>query len=345
MEYDLEVTSTVFNYIIKNLNLEINLGYINNIQTIAEDFWRIKIHKKTTKTLYINPKVCFLSDYNVEIIENKGFAKYLKKKLNNQRIKQIYQDKNNRVVCFELDHYNLIFEFFSKSNIILTDKDFKIITSKQKEEWKDRTIKKFETYKFPEGQKIDEITTEDILDDKKQTIKYLNKKYQIAPHYLEEIIKEKINKKEIIKKIKELYEIENSNIEIIEKNNKKIAIITKGEKKLYENIEEYFLEKIKKNKTISKNTKIEKLEKIIKEQEKSKINFLEKIKILEKEGEIIYSNYIYIEEINKIIEKALKLKITEKEIIKKINTYFKEKNKNIKIMKIDQKKKTYIINI
>ena len=88
------------------------------------------------------------------------------------------------MICFELDSFNLIFEFFAKSNIILTDKEFKIITSKQKEEWKDRTIKKFEIYKFPEGKDITQINEKDIIEnEKKEIIREITKKYQIAPYY------------------------------------------------------------------------------------------------------------------------------------------------------------------
>lgn len=343
---DFQITSTVLHYIVKKIKDELCLGYINNVQTIDKNIWKIKIHKKRTKELIVTPQVCFLSKNSFPVIDALGFEKYLKKKLYNQRIQEIYQHKNNKVICFCLDKYNLIFEFFSKSNIILTDKDFKIITSKQKEEWKDRTIKKFENYVFPAGEDIKEKKIEDVKKDilgkdKKEIIKYFSKSYNVAPIEVDKIIEEE---KEVVDQILKMYNLEKPKINKIEKNEKETYFIDSvGKEDLFEVFEEIYKDKYQKKEVIVESLKKEKSNTVLKAQEEKKQEVLEKIKILEKEGEFIYENFSLIEEINKQIKIATDKKIDNKDIIKKINDYFKLKNINFKINKIDQKNRTYNI--
>ncbi len=194
---NIEVTSTCIYYISKILNEELSQGYINNIQQINEEYIKIKIHKQQTKQLIIMPNICFLSNYSLQTLPLTGFIKYLRNTLYNQKIKEIKQDKNNRVIYLKLDKYYLIFELFSNSNIILTDTNYKIISSKQKETWKDRTIKKNEIYLFPNGEDIKEKNIQEILNQtkktigdkptKKQIISYFVKNYNISPYELEKI--------------------------------------------------------------------------------------------------------------------------------------------------------------
>jgi predicted ribosome quality control (RQC) complex YloA/Tae2 family protein len=342
----METTSTAFYYISKNLEEEIKNGYINSIQTIDKNVWKIKIHRKKTKQLIINPYICFLSEYQIPVTNIGGFEKYLKKKLYNQKVWDIKQHKNNRLIYLKLDKYYLIFEFFSKSNIILTDNEFKIITSKQKEEWKDRTIKKGEIYKFPVGEDLKEKTDTEINlefkdKEKKQIISELAKKYNIAP-IESNLILEKNN----LNNIKELYNYKNPLLTLKKHNNKDIITVTDNNKNnIYINIEKIFLEKYKEQKIESKNKKKQKLENILKEQKKTIKKFEEKISCLEKEAQQIYSYFTYIDEINKQIEKALKKKIHSNEIINKINNQLNKINQPLKIININQKNKTYKLEI
>jgi predicted ribosome quality control (RQC) complex YloA/Tae2 family protein len=352
----IDVTSTVFRYIVKNLSDELVGGYINNIQSIDEDTFKIKVHKKKTKQLIVNPKLCFLSDYVLPTNETKGLVAYLKKTLLNQRIHEINQDKNNRVVYFKLDKFYLILEFFSKSNLILTDLDFKIITSKQKEEWKDRLIQKGQIYKFPtntdikilEDAKIIKLLEEDLAKrlgslTKKELITYLVKKYNLPPSDIEIVVgeKEKISK-ETIKNIKEIYNYENPRLVILDGNKNKMISVVNEEGKLYDELEKYYLEVYKDNTVEVQTTKQNKNKVILTEQLETKTKFEDYINKLNKEGELIYSYFTYIDQINKQIEIATTKKINELEIIKIINGYLDKSKVPIKIISINQKNKTYI---
>lgn len=347
----IELTSTVFYYISKELETELLLGYINNVQTINKDVWKIKVHKSKTKQLIVTPQMCLLSNLNLPVGEIGGFEKYLKKKLYNQRIHEIKQDKNNRLIFFRLDKYYLIFEFFSSSNIILTDLDFKIITSKQKEEWKDRVIKKNEIYLFPAGKDIKEVTKSDFNQQttelsQKEKILFLAREYNVAPIESKEIISE--YEKEVYENILKLYTFKDPKIAIDERENKIVFYINhkteeQEKKNLFEDLEKRCLSNFEEKIIEKKNTKKDKLIKILREQENTKKEFLEKIKELEKEGEIIYSNYLVIESINNNINVGLEKKIKPLGIITKINENLEKINANFKVKDINQKTKKYTL--
>lgn len=341
---DFQVTSTVFHYIVKKLNEELCLGYINNVQTVDKNVWKIKIHKKKTKELIITPFVCFIPKTFFPVSEILGFEKYLKKKLYNQRIKEIYQHKNNKVICFKLDKYNLIFEFFSKSNIILTDLDLKIITSKQKEEWKDRIIKKNETYVFPKTEDIKEQKKENIEKeinglDMIDKIRFFSKKYNIAP--IE--INNAFNKGDGVENIFKNYNLKEPKVNLFKKEDKLTYYLSNKGEEIFDCFEDIYKNKYEEIEIVKENTKKEKSKTILDMQENKKKEILTKIKQFEKEGEFVYENFSLIENINKQISLAIDKKITDKEIITKINDYFIKNNINLKITSINRKNKSYEI--
>ncbi len=342
---NIQITSTVVYYLARKLKEEFNLGYINNVQTIDKNIWKIKIHSKKTKELIVTPDVCFVPEHAFPVSEILGFEKYLKKTLYNQRVHDVYQDKNNKVICFKLDKYNLIFEFFSRSNVILTDVDFKIITSRQKEEWKDRTIKKGEQYLFPSGEDLKEKTKEEIILETKEMsepekIKYFAKVYNIAPVEVNEIIN---NKKEMISSILENYKLTSPGLKLIEKEGKETYIIKENGEDIFKTLEKDFKINFEEKEEVIETKKKSKVMEVLESQENKKKKFEERIEKLEKEGEFIYSNFTLIGLINQQIAKAVEKKVSEKEIIIKLNNYFLEKKIKLKINNINQKTKTYQI--
>lgn len=353
----LEVTSAAFFYITKELQAEITGGYINNLQLVDHEdnnLIKIKIHKTKTKELVVSPQILFLTELTYPVNpEGGGLIKFLKKKLYNQRIQEIRQDKNNRVIYLKLDDYYLIFEFFSNSNIILTDLELKIITSKQKEEWKDRIIKKNEKYTFPQGKEIFEKTQKELLEeikdkDLKATISYFVKDYNIYPGY----INQEKTQKDIVKKIKELYDLKNPSL-VLEKGKTEdelLVLVAKGKEKqdpfdFFKIISENFAEKLK-----TEETKIEKKSKnkqtsILDSQIKTRKEYEKIASNLQIEGEKIYEYFQIIEKVNEQIRLARDKKIGPEEIIKKLNDYFSKNHKELHIKSIDTKERSYVLEI
>ncbi len=359
----LETTSTAFFYISKELEKELCGGYINNIQELElgykEDLLdeqisaiKIKIHKQQTKELIITEKTLFLSEHKMPVLEKtKGLCVFLKKKLYNQKIQEIKQDKNNRVLYFKLDKYYLIFEFFSKSNIILTDLDFVVITSKKQEIWKDREIKTKRKYDFPQTKEItdensDEILTE-IKDKKKEDIiRHLIKEYNLHPWYIEQIYleKENISQKELIEKIKQIYDYTYTKIKTIDNKDQKIIVCEKSETEtdFFKVIEELYLHKNTEETIESKESKqMLKIKNILDTQLETKTEYEKIMSDFEKEGEMIYSYFTLIDQINNQIQIARSKKIDVEIIENKINEYLKKDYPNLSITNIDLKNKTY----
>jgi len=335
------VTSTVFYYISNKLKEELIGGYINSVQTIDNKVWKIKIHKKETKNLIVAEDICFLSNYKFPVDEIGGFERYLKKKLDNETIHEINQHENNRLIYFKLDKFYLIFEFFSKSNIILTDLDFKIITSKQKEEWKDRVIAKNQIYKFPQSTHIlnykEDINSEIKELSKIELIKYFSKKFNIAPAELNKL------KKITVDNIKQMYEITTPVLEIAENNY--VVVKSNKDKDFFDDIEQLYLKKYTQKLIKTEDTKIKKTEKILFDQEKHKQELLNKIKETKQQGDLIYQYFTTIEQINNSINKALEKEISINEIIEKINSVLTNQKSELRIKKIDRKSKSYILFI
>jgi predicted ribosome quality control (RQC) complex YloA/Tae2 family protein len=353
----LEVTSAAFFYIVKELQAEVAGGYINNIQLVNHEdnnLIKIKIHKTKTKELIVSPQILFLTELAYLVNpESGGLIKFLKKKLYNQKIQEIKQNKNNRVVYFKLDDYYLIFEFFSNSNIILTDLEFKIITSKQKEEWKDRIIKKNEKYFFPKGKDLSEKTQKELLEeikdkDLKATISYFVKEYNIYSGYIN---KEK-TQKDIIKKIKELYDyknpifaLENGNTE-----NELLVLVAEGKEKqnafeFFKIISETIAEKLKTEETKTEIKSKNKNVSIFDSQIKTRKEYEKIASELQLEGEKIYEYFQIIEKVNEQIRLAREKKVAPEEIIKKLNDYFSKNQKELSIKSIDTKERSYVLEI
>ncbi len=349
MTFKYEITSNVFFYLAKEIEEEINLGYINNIQNIDYDTIKIKIHRKKTKQLIITKEVLFLPSYDIKVMEKSlEFTRFLKRKLYNQRIQEIKQHKNNKVIYLKLDDYFLIFEFFSHSNIILTDAEYNVISAKRYERWKDREIIRKQKYSFPKVEAIETLTDKEIEKlnklEKKGIIRYFVKNHNIAPHYINEIFETEKTFEEKIKKIKKLYNIKNP--KLIKTNNLFVIKENNNPEKISTEIEKEYVDFFAENKTEKEtNKKEKKINKIIEIQEEKEKEFLEKIKNYKKQGEQIYVHFNTIEEINKQIKLALNKKIPEKEIIKKMNDYFEKTNQKINVKKIDLKEKKYILKI
>jgi predicted ribosome quality control (RQC) complex YloA/Tae2 family protein len=338
-----EITSNVFYYLCKELEKELCLGYINNIQNIDYDTIKIKIHRKRTKQLIVRKEILYISNYDLKVMtKSTEFVRFLKKKLYNQRIQEIKQHNNNKVVYFTLDDYFLIFEFFSNSNIILTNKEFVVVSAKRYERWKDRNIIRHEKYSFPKCGVVFDIKEDLNLKDTKEIIKYFVNNYNIAPFYIKDILKDS---KDIGKDIKKLFEFKS--VDVIDNNNLFVVKESKENKDISEVFDKLFVNDYLENKDENQQQtkKQTKIKLVLEKQDEKLKDFEEKIKVLKKEAETIYLHFNIIDEINKQINAAIAKKIPKKEIQETINKFFKSKDSNLKIKEIDLKNKKYTLHI
>lgn len=282
------------------------------------------------------------------------FCMLLRKYLTNTRLREINQVNFERILQLTFQtkqgKFHLIIELFSKGNIILTSEDYKIIGVLEEQYWKDRTLKRNETYKFPKSIinifKLTEKQLKEVIGNSKRDsiVKTLAIELSIGGLFAEELcllnninkIKKKVDDNEIKKiynSIKKLIKNKTKPQIILEEN--KLVDIIPFELDYYKNYEkqsqktfnealENGLKLIIKKKENKQITKI----KFIIEQQKKKINQLGKqIKENHQKGELIYEQYQLINsiltELKEIREqhswKEIKEKLKNHKLIKDIN--------------------------
>ncbi|MEM5804255.1 MAG: NFACT family protein [Candidatus Aenigmatarchaeota archaeon] len=102
-----------------------------------------------TFELYFAPGRMFVTEYKRVAGEAEAFAMNLRKNLSNQRITAVRQPGFERIIEVETESNILIFELFSKGNVILCSKDYMIIMPLEVQLWRDRQIKPRVRYVYP----------------------------------------------------------------------------------------------------------------------------------------------------------------------------------------------------
>jgi predicted ribosome quality control (RQC) complex YloA/Tae2 family protein len=344
---EFEISNLALMHLIEE-NASLENGFINKTQTTEDGLLKLKIHtKEGDKTIIITKNAFFISDKSIPAKQNPGgFSALLKKYLFNQRIISIKQKGFDRIILFEFPESFLILELFAKGNIILCNKEKKIIKAMRKEKWKDRELAKEEIYTFPSSRGANplEIKEKEFLEklreNRKSFFGAILDILNVSPGILEYLFEiEKLDKKKdaketseaegkkILKKIKEKYSSKKEKILLY--NNVLYSIdIEKGEE--FESL----------NKALNKLVYAEKPKEFVKKVKKKKENDYEKeiekakenIETFKKKGEEIYLKF---NDLSYIIGKIKKLKKEgkrEKEIIESVNS------EKAKILKLDLEK-------
>ncbi|MFA5125683.1 MAG: NFACT family protein [archaeon] len=366
---EIQLSNLALKHLIEELKF-IENGFVNNVQTLENNWIKMKVHTKQfgDKQLILTPNSLFVSNSSLAAKQNPGgFSALLKKYLNNQRIVSLAQRGADRIAIIDFPEVVIILELFAKGNIVLCDKEMKIIRAMRKEEWKDRKLEQGEQYKFPSSKGINPLEENEKDFEKKlaQNVKTffgacvdtLNASPTILEFAFDELkLDKKKNSKEatakeskrLLEKVKEIYSSKEGKVFL----NKGVIYSTeiKQEKeKEFESIQAALNTillngKIKtqiviKGPSKEETKKKEKQEKHIEAKNKQ----IEGLGVQEKEaqqkGEEIFIKYQEIKEVLSAIEKGKQKGLIEKEIISKINSL-----KPI-IKELDFKKNTLVIEI
>ncbi|HDM22543.1 MAG TPA: fibronectin-binding domain-containing protein [Methanomicrobia archaeon] len=285
--------------------------------------FRFKLYGNGRKDLVIKPGICiFVTQYPKEAPRNpSGFAMFMRKKLHTLRIKDIRQIDLDRIV--EIDTglneimYRVIIEFFGEGNIILTDRDYKILALWKKHHKREIYVGNY--YKFPESKNIFKDFKIEKID--REIVKILAVEYNLGGPYAEELCHlsgiDKNSKEIDIKKLKE-------GIKKLESMEKKVNLVDgeiysfelskykNKEKKYYNSLNEAFddiygKEELIGEKSIEKKKieeKIEKYKRIASEQKRAIERFEEEINENKEIGDLIYLHYSRIEKAMDLIKKS-----------------------------------------
>jgi predicted ribosome quality control (RQC) complex YloA/Tae2 family protein len=135
--------------------------FVEKIYQLSRDEIFLKVQQKTgnqKESLFIrNGELFCRTQRSFDVPEKPSlFAMTLRKYLLNGKISEITQHEFDRIIKIKIGRkegdYTLVFELFSKGNIILLNPEGRIIRPLIKQEWASRMIKSGESYKPPPAQ-------------------------------------------------------------------------------------------------------------------------------------------------------------------------------------------------
>jgi predicted ribosome quality control (RQC) complex YloA/Tae2 family protein len=369
-EMKTQLTSLEIHYLVKELKFLID-AKISQIYQPSKEELLIQFHvpSKGKKLLRIlKGKILHFSEKKDEFGQPSGFCMNLRKHLGNARLRDIKQRESERIIEFDLEKKEgikkLFVELFSKGNIILTDDKNTIIMPLESQEFKDRSIKPKQEYKYPKKDvnyfelNVNELSKLIKNSKKDAIVTCLAVEVGLGGTYSEEIcLLSNINKDEKPSKIndKQIKSIL-ENIKSITKQQLAPKVIKDGEKvkdivpfelKTYKELNQEksdsFNEALNKYLQVQKKAEspyekqIESAKRLI-ERQKAQIKGFEESELKQRNNaESIYQNYNIVKEVLEEVNKASK-KYSWNEI--------KEKVKGHKVIKeVDAKDKKVILEL
>lgn len=349
MEFAL--SNLALRHLIEENQILIN-GFINKVQTTDDNLLKLKIHtKQGDKTVIVNNNSIFISKTSISAKQNPGgFSSFIKKFIFNQRIISIKQKEFDRIVVIEFNDVFLIFELFSKGNVILCDKNYKIIRSMKKEKWKDRELKKDEFYKFPssKGKNPLEINENDFFKElksnKKTVFGAILDILNVAPGLIDflfdsekwdkKIDAEKIDLKkssQILREIQKIYSKKGEGVFIIKNI---IYSVNIGVEKKFDTITDFLNYETFKTKELPEKKESVKIISRGEEYKKQIQKHLVDADNFQKLGESIYLNYPKLNQMMNIILDLKKKDFLDNQIEKELNHQFKSYSISLKKEKL-----------
>lgn len=148
----MQITNLAWTYWVQQHAKDFNESFLQKVQGLPNFDLRFKI--RSTKTgnhsFIITPDRVFETNLQLDAKSN-GFVTFLKKNLEGKKIDHVEQHEWDKVLVVHFRDYYLIIEIFANGNIILCDKNWKILQPYHREEWKDRKLQKGEMYIFPQS--------------------------------------------------------------------------------------------------------------------------------------------------------------------------------------------------
>ena len=344
-----EMTSLDLKYAVEEMKV-LEGGKIEKIYQKDKQI-RIKVYtSQGEKEIFFEPGKFFLTEYKRTSPEHPpSFCMLLRKHLMGKRILWIKQKGFERIVELETQDKILVFEIFSRGNVILCEKDYTIIMPLEVQLWKEREILPGKTYRFPP-----EITNpftlepeefKNIIKGQKKIASLLATELSLGGIYAEEVcIRAGVEKS---KKCSELSEEEKEKLYnalktlkestkayiILENNQPKdfapfeLKLHEHAEKKYFESfnnaLDEYYTYfEIKQAKSESEkkiSEEKEKLKRIVGRQKEIVKNLEEMEEQARKKAEILFNNLDIVERIFQGIKKARANGLSWEEIKERIS--------------------------
>ncbi len=324
----LAMSAVDINVCVEELQKLVN-GKINKIYH-SNDEIRIKVHAGERHDLIIEAgKRVHLTRYVREIRFPSSFAMLLRKHLEGGRIRRIKQYDFDRIVIIEIERGDktslLIGECFSKGNVILAYKDYKVIMALKR-------LRPNQNYTFPQIKINPHNILENFRDiiDSSDIVRLLATKGGLGGLFAEEIcLRANVNKYKPADYLseEEIVSLENAiretfsplfegNIkpQIVSQNGEEVDVLpleleiySQHDKEYFETFNEALDEFYSRQMTeteLEESTEMHKLRKRLEQQEEAKRDFEREIEYYKKAGDALYENYQTIEQVMNAFREA-----------------------------------------
>lgn len=180
-------------YIIAELKPIVEGSILRKVQELENGWLKFRMQtRQGTKDLIATPDALFLTGYSMPAKQTtSGYGAFLRKHLANKKVFSFKQHGLDRIAVMEFEEFFLIFELFAKGNVVLADKEMRILSAFRKEHWKDRTLKKGEQYRFPSSKgisptELNEAKLAELFKESEtDVVRTLIKEVNIAPSFAE----------------------------------------------------------------------------------------------------------------------------------------------------------------
>jgi predicted ribosome quality control (RQC) complex YloA/Tae2 family protein len=317
------------------------------------------------------PNFLFLTDFKGEMPEEPlDFCMILRKYISGKKLIGIKQVGFERIIMLEFESkdetFKLIVELFSPGNLVLVNKDNKIISVLHAKKFKDRTLRGNVEYEYPIGKNNPVAISESEFislitsSEKESVVKTLALDLSLGGIYAEELciragipkdrLKATVEEAETIYQSFKLLITEKPEPNALYKDSKPFAVLPfvflsmpGYEKKSFESFNDALdsiltfavLEDEEEKSQQPYKKEIDKLKKQLEQQKEQILEFERRANDSQRKGEILYENYALVDDILTNINKAReKYSFKEiKEILKdhKIVTGINEKDKTVVI--------------
>jgi predicted ribosome quality control (RQC) complex YloA/Tae2 family protein len=197
-----EVTSSEIRVLVNEMS-HLNSSFLKKFYDLGEDSFRFGFYKDGKNTQVYCRLLSTINEtrFAEQAEQATQFAIGVRKRIEDQKVLRIYQHNFDRIIILEIlargEAYKLVIEMFGKGNVILLNKDGKIVQCQKTVLFRGREIRPHAVYIFPESnsvdpEKADRETIKEILEDAQskggRLISELSKSINVGPLYLEDMI-------------------------------------------------------------------------------------------------------------------------------------------------------------
>lgn len=188
------------------LNRECQNARIAKLQAIGKNAFKLKLFGAKANELVLVSNALFIPSHRFTATEeHKGFVEFCKKRLEGKKILEICQAGWDRVIEIKFEEYRLVCELFADGNVLLVNRENTIESALVTEHWKDRALKKGESYRAPASNPVPyEVTEKEFVQklnsSAKKIVSALLEQFNLFPLICEEAVaKARINKQAFAK--------------------------------------------------------------------------------------------------------------------------------------------------